>query len=360
MSDALFPPLEPYASGWLERDEGHRIWYEQSGNPQGAPVVFLHGGPGSSTNPDHRRFFDPAFYRIVLLDQRGCGRSTPRGEIRANTTPHLLSDLERLRLELEIRRWLLFGGSWGSTLALAYAQAHPEIVSGLVLRGLFLASEDEVSWFVTGLSRFLPEAWSTFAASGDDQSCAGLLRRYHERIVLDDVAAAARWNAWESAVMAVGEAPPASAAADMATLARVRVQLHYLVNGCFLAPGQLLHGLDALLGCRRSWCKAAAIWFALRAPRTLSRDTGRGAAADDGGGRPLVDASCHGARPGPGHARYEASDRADMSLRFRINLIITVVIVLFSLVTAKIVLDDTAPLRSARRWRRTPRSRSSC
>ena len=248
MSDALFPPLEPYASGWLDGTDGHRIWHEQSGNPRGAPVVFLHGGPGSSTNADHRRLFDPGFYRIVLLDQRGCGRSTPRGEIRANTTPDLLSDLERLRIELGVERWLLFGGSWGSTLALAYAQAHPEAVSGLVLRGLFLASDDEVSWFVTGLRRFLPEAWNAFASAGDDQSCAGLLRHYHERVAMDDVAAAGRWNAWESAVMAVGEAPPASPVADMATLTRVRIQLHYLVNGCFLAPGRLLRGLERLVG----------------------------------------------------------------------------------------------------------------
>ncbi len=248
MSDALFPPLEPYASGWLDGSDGHRIWHEQSGNPQGAPVVFLHGGPGSSTNPDHRRFFDPAFYRIVLVDQRGCGRSTPRGEIRANTTALLLSDLDRLRVELDIQRWLLFGGSWGSTLALAYAQAHPGAVSGLVLRGLFLASDDEVSWFVTGLNRFLPEAWSAFTSKNNDRSCAGLLRYYHERVAMDDLAAAGRWNAWEASVMAVGEAPPAAPAADTATLARVRVQLHYLVNGCFVAPGQLLRGLERLVG----------------------------------------------------------------------------------------------------------------
>ena len=196
MFDALFPPLEPYAAGWLDAGDGHRIWHEQSGNPSGAPVVFLHGGPGSSTNPDHRRFFDPAFYRIVLVDQRGCGRSTPSGEVRANTTPHLVDDLERVRLELGVGRWLLFGGSWGSTLALAYAQARPAAVTGLVLRGLFLASHDEVEWFVTGLRRFLPEAWSTFAAEVDDQSSAGLLRHYHERLAMNDVAAAGRWNAW--------------------------------------------------------------------------------------------------------------------------------------------------------------------
>ncbi len=247
MADALFPPLEPYASGWLDSADGHRIWHEQCGNPQGAPVVFLHGGPGSCTNPDHRRFFDPAFYRIVLLDQRGCGRSTPRGEVQGNTTQHLLDDLERLRLELGVQRWMLFGGSWGSTLALAYAQAYPGAVSGLVLRGLFLASDDEVTWFVTGMSRFLPEAWSAFAADVDDQSCAGLLRHYHARVAMNDVAAAGRWNAWESSVMAVGEAAAASLAPDMgAALGRVRIQLHYLINGCFLAPGQLLRELERL------------------------------------------------------------------------------------------------------------------
>jgi proline iminopeptidase len=246
MPDALFPSLEPYASGWLDVGEGHRIWYEQSGNPNGAPVIFLHGGPGSSTNPDHRRFFDPAHYRIVLTDQRGCGRSTPSGEVRANTTAHLVSDIERLRAELGVERWLLFGGSWGSTLALAYAEEYPAAVSGLVLRGLFLGSDDEVEWFTLGLRRFLPEAWSTFAARADDQSCAELLRHFHGRVMTGDVAAAARWNAWESAVMAVGEAVSTGTATPTPPLSRVRIQLHYLVNGCFLAPGQLLRGLERL------------------------------------------------------------------------------------------------------------------
>jgi proline iminopeptidase len=246
MSDALFPPLEPYASGWLGGTEGHRIWHEQCGSPHGVPVVFLHGGPGSCISPDHRRFFDPTFYRIVLLDQRGCGRSTPRGEVRANGTPHLVDDIERLRIELGVRRWMLFGGSWGSTLALAYAQAHPDVVSGLVLRGLFLGSDDEVAWFVSGMSRFLPEAWSAFAADIEDQSCAGLLRHYHARVAMDDISAARRWNAWESSAMAVGETPAASPAPDSSSLDRVRIQLHYLVNRCFLEPGQLLRGLERL------------------------------------------------------------------------------------------------------------------
>ena len=248
MPEALFPPLEPYASGWLEGGDGHRIWYEQSGNPGGVPVIFLHGGPGSSTNPDHRRFFDPAYYRIVLTDQRGCGRSTPSGEVRANTTAHLVSDIERLRAELSVERWMLFGGSWGSTLALAYAQQHPTAVSGLVLRGLFLGSDEEVEWFTLGLRRFLPEAWSPFAAGADGQSCAALLRDFHDRVMMGDIAAAVRWNAWESAVMAVGEAASTATAIPPPPLARVRIQLHYLVNSCFLAPGQLLSGLERLRG----------------------------------------------------------------------------------------------------------------
>jgi proline iminopeptidase len=246
MSDALFPPLEPYASGWLEAGDGHRVWYEQCGNAEGAPVVFLHGGPGSSVNPGHRRFFDPSFYRIVLFDQRGCGRSTPRGEVNANTTQHLIEDLEQLRRLLDVGPWLLFGGSWGSTLALAYAQAHPGAVTGLVLRGLFLASDDEVAWFLTGLRRFLPDAWVAFAAGAADASAAGLLRHYYDRSHLGDEAAALRWNAWESAVMTVGEAGSAAASADASAPARVRVQLHYLVNRCFLAPGQLLDGAERL------------------------------------------------------------------------------------------------------------------
>jgi proline iminopeptidase len=252
MSDALFPPLEPYASGWLDADAGHRVWYEQCGNPGGVPVLFLHGGPGSSINPGHRRFFDPAFYRIVLFDQRGCGQSTPRGGTDANTTQHLVDDIDSLRRQLGVERWLLFGGSWGSTLALAYAQAHPGAVAGLILRGLFLASVQEVAWFLLGLRSFLPQAWDAFAKGAGDVSAAGVLDHYKRLIELGDDAAAVRWVAWESAAMAVGEATPAAdgalAGASAATMARVRVQLHYLVHECFLAQGQLLSAMERLQG----------------------------------------------------------------------------------------------------------------
>jgi proline iminopeptidase len=227
------------------------LYFELCGNAAGAPVVFLHGGPGSSIDPGHRRFFDPAFYRIVLFDQRGCGRSSPRGALEHNTAAHLIADIERLREHLAVSRWMLFGGSWGSTLALAYAQAYPARVSAMVLRGLFLATREEVDWFVEGLRRFVPEAWAAFAA-GAPATAGELLRHYVAQVLGPDRAAALdaarRWAAYESALMAVGEAPSAPSAPgdDDALLDRVRVHLHYLASDCFLQPGQLLSGLPAL------------------------------------------------------------------------------------------------------------------
>jgi proline iminopeptidase len=242
----LYPSIEPAQSGWLEAGAGHRLYFEVCGNEQGASVLFLHGGPGSSSNPGHRRFFDPSFYRIVLFDQRGCGRSTPGGETHANTTADLLDDIERLRQYLGLERWLLFGGSWGSTLALAYAQAYPERVSGLVLRGVFLASDAEVGWYVEGLQRFLPEAWDAFSRGVPQPDCAGLIAHYAAALERGDMSAAQRWNAYESAAMAVGEASSDSAPASAGLLARARVQLHYLSSHCFLVPDQLIRGLSRI------------------------------------------------------------------------------------------------------------------
>jgi proline iminopeptidase len=247
MPDGLFPAIEPFAGGWLEVGEGHRIRFEQCGRKDGVPALFLHGGPGSSINASHRRFFDPEFYRTVLFDQRGCGQSTPVGGIVGNTLDHLLADIERLREHLELDHWLLFGGSWGSTLALAYAQRYPQRVSAMVLRGLFLGSDAEVEWFLSGLACFLPEAWNRFSAESADKSAAGLLRDYEERVRAGDEAAAGRWVAWENAVMAVGEAAATAAAGGSANaLARVRVQLHYLVHSCFLERDQLLQRLPLI------------------------------------------------------------------------------------------------------------------
>ncbi|MEO8037291.1 MAG: prolyl aminopeptidase [Betaproteobacteria bacterium] len=248
----LYPPLEPHRTGHLDVTGGHRVWFEESGNPRGRPVLFLHGGPGSATKPDHRRYFDPSHYRIVLFDQRGCGRSEPTGHIDDNTTAHLLDDMEKLRATLGIERWLLFGGSWGSTLALAYAQARPQQVTGLILRGIFLASADELDWYFLGLRRFIPEAWESLWGESSGCSWPYLVSRYQAALHQPDrvaaMAAAARWNAFETAVMSIGETQPMTAptGTDEAGLARARVQVHYLANDCFLRPGQLLDDMPRI------------------------------------------------------------------------------------------------------------------
>jgi proline iminopeptidase len=247
LSNGLFPPLEPIDQGWLDVGDGHRIFYEQCGTPLGVPVLFLHGGPGSGINANHRRFFDPAHYRIVLFDQRGCGRSTPRGETSANTTADLVQDMERLRAHLQIDRWMLFGGSWGSTLALAYAQRHVGRVMGMVLRGVYLGSRPELDWFLMGLRRFLPDAWAAFSAGVPTQSAQAMVHWFARQAERGDLFAAKRWGDYESAVMAVGEAPGGGAAVDEAALqARVRVQLHYLIHDCFLQPDELLAGMPRI------------------------------------------------------------------------------------------------------------------
>ena len=241
----LFPPLEPRRTEWLAVNGGHEIHVEESGHPDGLPVVFLHGGPGSQVKPDHRRYFDPALWRIVLFDQRGCGRSRPLGGTEANTTAHLLDDMETLRRHLGVERWVVFGGSWGSTLGLAYAQAHPDRVLGMVLRGIFTASRSELDWYFTGLRQFLPEAWARLHAEDEGVAWPELVARFRQRLHHPDAAlaraAAARWNAYEAAIMAIGDQSlPATASVDDAALARARVQVHYLAQGCFLTDRQLL------------------------------------------------------------------------------------------------------------------------
>ena len=159
----LYPPIDPYGVGTLRLDAHHAMYWEQSGNPRGAPVLFLHGGPGAGATAVHRRFFDPDYWRIIIFDQRGAGRSTPLGEVADNTPAHLVADIERLRTLLGIERWLVFGGSWGSTLALDYAATHPRRCAGLVLRGIFLCREEEIDWFLYGVRRVFPEAWRAFS-----------------------------------------------------------------------------------------------------------------------------------------------------------------------------------------------------
>lgn len=247
----LYPEIDFYHSDRLKVSETHAIYYEECGNPDGRPVVFLHGGPGSGCNPNQRRFFDPAHYRIILLDQRGCGRSTPLGETIDNTIDDLVTDIEKLRLHLGIQRWLVFGGSWGSTLGIAYAIAHPEAVAGLILRGIFLSRQSELDWFLGQSEQFFPEAWNSLVdyLPADEQGT--VLQAYAKRIFAEDVGisapAAARWNDYESSIMRLQpETDKGTAISDEIQVARARVQIHYIMHGCFVSHRNLLEEVKKL------------------------------------------------------------------------------------------------------------------
>ena len=243
----LFPPLEPYDSGMLELDSPHRMYYEQSGNAAGVPVVFLHGGPGAGASAVHRQFFDPRFYRIIVFDQRGAGRSTPLGCLEKNTTPHLVEDLERLRRHLDIDRWLVFGGSWGSTLALAYAEHHPERCKGLILRGIFLCRASEIEWFLYGLRHIFPEAWRAFAGYVSEEERSDLLSSYYKRLVDPDPAvhmpAARSWSVYEGSCSTLLPNPAlvADFASDRVALGLARIEAHYFRHDIFLPENFLLN-----------------------------------------------------------------------------------------------------------------------
>jgi proline iminopeptidase len=248
----LYPPLAPLRSGRLRLDRHHTMYWEESGNARGVPVVFLHGGPGGGTSPDHRRQFDPAFYRIILYDQRGAGQSTPLGELIDNTTAHLVADLETLRTHLGVGRWLVFGGSWGSTLALAYAEAHPERVLGLVLRGIFLGTPREIDWFMHGIRFVFPEAWGSFAGFLPEAERSELLANYYRRLTHPDAGvhmpAAHAWSRYESSCSTLLPDPELVAHfdEDAVALAIARIEAHYFVNRLFLLEGALLGGVDRI------------------------------------------------------------------------------------------------------------------
>jgi len=245
--DPLFPVSQPRYARQMNVGDGHVVYVEECAAEHGLPVLFLHGGPGSGCSATQRRLFDPQRFHAVLFDQRGCGRSQPLGSIEANTTAHLVADLEYLRQALGISAWIVFGGSWGSLLALAYAQSYPENVLGLVLRGIFLGTPEEVRAYVQGSHGAVPKAWRAFAGALPVAERDDLLAAYAARILADDPAvattAARAWLDYERALM--GEAPLA-APPDAVHLAKARIQLHYLVHHCFLAPGQLLAGIDRL------------------------------------------------------------------------------------------------------------------
>jgi proline iminopeptidase len=229
-TEVLFPEIDPYALGKLAVDARHTLYWETCGKPDGVPLVFLHGGPGGASLPHHRRYYDPSFWRIVLFDQRGAGRSTPAADLTDNTTRHLVADLERLREHLGIAKWLLFGGSWGSTLALAYAEAHPERCLGLVLRGIFLARPSELDWFMHGMRIVFPEAWRAFVEFLPASERTDILASYYRRLSHPDPAvhmpAALAWDRYEGSCSKL--LPPAdpmpSFDSDVSTLAIARIE----------------------------------------------------------------------------------------------------------------------------------------
>ena len=239
----FYPPITPYHRGRLPVTAGHELYFEESGNPRGKPVVFLHGGPGAGTSPAMRRFFNPRRYRIVLFDQRGCGRSRPHASLVANTTWDLVADIERLREHLGIRRWQVLGGSWGSTLALAYAQTHPQRVTELVLRGIFLLRRSELEWFYQdplGAASLFPDLWEPYVAQIPRRERGDMMRAYYRRLTSRSAAVRARaayaWSVWEAATSHL-RPDPADVAKfsdpDMAA-AFARIECHYFVNRGFL------------------------------------------------------------------------------------------------------------------------------
>jgi proline iminopeptidase len=247
---ALHPPIEPFDSGMLPLDDVHTMYWETSGNPDGVPVLLLHGGPGGGSSPEHRRFFDPAFFRAVLFDQRGAGASTPVGETSGNTTQQLIEDIERLREYLGIERWLVFGGSWGSTLGLAYGQAHPSRCLGFLLRGIFLGRPSEIDWFLHGLKNVFPEAWHRFAGMLPQDERDDLLRGYLKRLFDPDprvhLPYARAWSEYEGTCSTLLPNPDLVRHFTDEALGLARLEAHYFAHECFLGPNELLARIDRI------------------------------------------------------------------------------------------------------------------
>ncbi len=250
--EQLFPPIDPYESGRLSVDGEHLMYWEQSGNSGGIPVVFLHGGPGAGATPVHRRFFDPTAYRIIIFDQRGAGRSQPQGALDDNTTTHLVQDIEALRSHLGVEKWLVFGGSWGSTLALAYGEAHPDRCLGFVLRGIFLGRQIELDWFLYGMRIVFPEIWGRLVEILDTSEREDILHAYHRRLMNPDksvhLPAARAWSAYEGACSTFLPSPETVAAfsSDKLAYALSRIETHYFVNDLFMDDDVLLRNLDRI------------------------------------------------------------------------------------------------------------------
>ncbi len=251
---SLYPPIAPYQTGTLPVSTLHTLYYEQSGHPHGKPVVFLHGGPGGGSVPVYRQYFDPAQWRIVIFDQRGCGQSTPHAELRENTTWDLVADIERLRSHLNIKQWVVFGGSWGSTLALAYSQTHPDRCLGLILRGIFLLRRQEILWFYqAGCDQIFPDAWEAYLAPIPPEARHDLLTAYYQQLTSPDRAiqqrAARAWSVWEATTSRLLPDPTLQAhfAQDDFATAFARIECHYFINrGFFAQDDQLLVNCDRI------------------------------------------------------------------------------------------------------------------
>ncbi|MBV6633312.1 MAG: prolyl aminopeptidase [Alphaproteobacteria bacterium] len=251
----LFPPIEPFETGFLEIEGEtvtHRLYWEQSGNPDGAPVIFLHGGPGAGASPNHRRFFDPEHYRIIIMDQRGAGRSRPLGELRENDPDHLISDLEAVRKHLGINRWHVFGGSWGSTLALIYAQAHPDQVVSLVLRGIFLMTRPEIDWFLYGMQAIFPDHWSDFASFIPEDERDNLLDAYYKRLTDTNrdvwLPAARSWSRYESvcSTLLPTDDGAVSLIDETHALGLSRIEAHFFRHHLFKPERRILEDIDRI------------------------------------------------------------------------------------------------------------------
>ncbi len=250
----LYPEISPYHTTWLERPHGHKIYVELSGNPHGKPIIFLHGGPGGGTNPKQRQFFDPKHYQIILFDQRGCGQSKPLGETNGNTTADLLSDIEAIRKHFNIKNWIIFGGSWGSALALAYATQHPETIKALILRGIFLSRKTELDWFLGEVRAFFPEAHQTLLDFLPIDKRNELVKNYSEFVFSNDLkisgSASIAWNRFESGLLKlIPQAEENKTLTDediQNEIARARVQLHYIKDQCFIDGKKILEEVKKL------------------------------------------------------------------------------------------------------------------
>ncbi len=249
----LFPAIQPLQTFHLKVSDRHELYIEECGNPAGVPVIFLHGGPGGSSEPAHRRYFDPERYHIILFDQRGCGKSRPHASLENNTTQDLIEDLEKIRRHFEIEKWVVFGGSWGSTLGLAYAEAYPERVSGLILRGIFLCRQQDIDWFYQGgAARLFPDAWQDFIAPIPPSERDHLVKAYYRRLTSDNeierMAAAKAWSVWEGSTATLR--PDKSVLCYFSdphiALSIARIECHYFINNSFMRENQLLEDAHKL------------------------------------------------------------------------------------------------------------------